>query len=144
MKERQHRQHTYHDITICAYNLTTIQSCWLLFTSTQDVGPPARIADNLNYMQDCHQIRSHLLLPKALLIYKASQTIYSCYVNFAEPMVCKNNHFLKTLIMIKLSRTIQIYITRGKIRLASPLLLPILHRASLKKYAQVEYKIMFA
>ena len=31
---------------------------------------------------------------------EASPTIYSCYVNFLELMVCKNNQFLKKWIMI--------------------------------------------
>ena len=37
---------------------------------------------------------------------EASPTIYSCYVNFLELMVCKNNQFLKKWIIIELSLTI--------------------------------------
>ena len=47
---------------------------------------------------------------------EASPTIYSCYVNFLELMVCKNNQFLKKWIMIELSLTIEIYIAGVKNR----------------------------
>ena len=47
---------------------------------------------------------------------EASPTIYSCYVNFLELMVCKNNQFLKKGIMIELSLTIEIYIAGVKNR----------------------------
>ena len=52
---------------------------------------------------------------------EASPTIYSCYVNFLELMVFKNNQFLKKWIIIELSLTIEIYIAGEKIGLASPL-----------------------
>ena len=47
---------------------------------------------------------------------EASPTIYSCYVNVLELMVCKNNQFLKKWIMIELSLTIEIYIAGVKNR----------------------------